>query len=75
MEWNGICSQAATLCRHYKKKRNEMKNNMKISITLGTLFNTNEGIKNVLKFIKNTRICTRRWILGTVGDEEVHEGG
>ena len=47
-------------CRHYKKKRNEMKNNIKISITLRTLFNTNENIKNVLKFIKNTRICTRR---------------
>ena len=47
-------------CRHYKKKRNEMKNNIKISITLRTLFNTNESIKNVLKFIKNTRICTRR---------------
>ena len=62
-------------CRHYKKERNEMKNNMKISITLRTLFNTNESIKNVLKFIKNTRICTRKWILDTVRDEEMHEDG
>ena len=52
-----------------------MKKNMKIPVTIRTLFNTTEGIKNVLNFIKNTRICTRKWILGTVEDEEVHEGG
>ena len=46
---------------------------MKIFITLRTLFNTNENIKNVLKFIKNTRICTKKWILDTVKNEEMHE--
>ena len=48
---------------------------MKISVTICTLFNRSENIKNVLNFIKNTRICTRKWILGTVEDEEVHGGG
>ena len=33
---------------------------MKTSVTLRTLFNTDEDIKNVLNFIKNTRICTRK---------------
>ena len=63
---NEECSETQTsehlllYCRHYLKERKEMKNNMKIFITLRTLFNTNESIKNVLKFIKNTRICTRK---------------
>ena len=33
---------------------------MKISVSLQTLFNTNENIKNVLNFIKNIRICTKK---------------
>ena len=48
---------------------------MKISVTIRTLFNTTKCIKNVLNFIKNTRIFTTKWILGTVEDEEVHEEG
>ena len=47
-------------CRHYINEQRKLKKNMKISVTLRTLFNTNEGIKNVLKFIKNTRICTKK---------------
>ena len=62
-------------CHHFLNEQKEMKKNMKISVTIRTLFNTTETIKNVLNFIKNTRICTRKWILGTVEDEEVHEGG
>ena len=48
---------------------------MKFSITLQTSFNTNKSIKSVLNFMKNTRICTRKWIPGTVENEEVHGGG
>ena len=48
---------------------------MKISVTIRTVFKTTEGIKNVLNFLKSTRIYTRKWILGTVEDEEVHGGG
>ena len=48
---------------------------MKTPLTISTFFDKIEGIKNVLKFIKNTRICTRKWILGTVEDEEMHRGG
>ena len=62
-------------CRHYVNEQNELKNNIKIFVTLRTLFNTDEDIKNVLNFIKNSRICTRKWILGTMEDEEVHIGG
>ena len=64
--YNKECNETQTSkhlllhCRHYKKERNKMKNNIKISISLRTLFNTNENIKNVLNFINNTRICTKR---------------
>ena len=78
---NGDCNEIKTPehlllnRRHFLNEQKEMKKNMKIPVTIYTLFNTSEGIKNVLNFIKNTRICTRKWILGTVEDEEVHEGG
>ena len=78
---NGNCNEIQTPkhllfnCRHFLNEQKEMKKNMKIPVTIRTLFNTTEGIKNVLNFIKNTRICTRKWILGTVEDEEVHRGG
>ena len=48
---------------------------MKLPVTIRTLFNINKGIKNVLNFIKNTHMCTRKWILGTVEDEYMHGGG
>ena len=44
-------------------------------MTIRRLFNITESIKNVLNFIKTTRVCTRKWILGIVEDEEVHGGG
>ena len=46
---------------------------MKISVTIRTSFNTTENIKNVLNFIKNTRIYTKKQILNIVNDEEMHE--
>ena len=60
-------------CRHFLNKRKEMKKNMKISVTIRTLFNTTENIKNVLNFIKNIRICTKKWVLSTVENEEMHK--
>ena len=48
---------------------------MKIFVTIRTLFNRTVNLENVLHFIKDTRICTRKWILGTVEDEEMHGGG
>ena len=62
-------------CRHYVNEQNELKNNMKILVTLRTLFNTDEGIKNVLNFIKNIRICTKKWILDTMKNEKMHIEG
>ena len=59
-------------CCHYVNEQNKLKNNMKISITLRTLFNTDEDIKNVLNFIKNTRICTKKWVLNTMKNEKMH---
>ena len=50
-----------------------MKNNMRIFITIHTLFNTSEDIKNMLNFIKNIRICTKKWILSIMKNEEMHE--
>ena len=60
-------------CRHYFNEQKDLKNDMKISITLRTLFNRNENIKNVLNFIKNTRIYTKKWILDTMKNEKMHE--
>ena len=51
------------------------KKNIKVSMTIHKFFITTKSIKNVLNFIKNIRICTKRWILGIVEDEEMHEGG
>ena len=78
---NRNCNEIQTLeylllnCHHFSNERKETKKNMKIPVMIRMLFNTTKGIKNVLKFIKNTRICTRKWILGIVEDEEVHGGG
>ena len=47
-------------CRHYVNKQNESKNNIKFFVTLRTLFNTDKNIKNVLNFIKNIRIYTKK---------------
>ena len=46
---------------------------MKIFVTIRTLFNTTENIKNVLNFIKNIPICTKKSILNTVKNEEIYE--
>ena len=62
-------------CFYFSNKRKEMKKNMKNSVIMRTLFNTLKDIKNVLIFMKNTRICTWQWILGIVKDKEVHGGG
>ena len=66
---NKDCNQIQTfehllLNCHFLNERKEMEKNMKISVTIYTLFDTSEDIKNVLNFINNTRICMRKWILG-----------
>ena len=61
---NEDCNQIQTFeylllnCRHFLNEQKEMKKNLKISVTIYTLFNINEITKNVLNFIKNIRICT-----------------
>ena len=47
-------------CRHFSNEQKEMKKYIKTSMKIRTLFKTTESIKNVLNFIKNTRIYTRR---------------
>ena len=46
--------------RHFLNERKEIKKNMRISVTIHTLFNTSEDIKNVLNFRKNTFVCTKK---------------
>ena len=46
-----------------------------LPVTLRTLLTTKEGIRNILIFLKNTRIATRRWILGDREEEEEGEVG
>ena len=60
-------------CCHYFNEQKDLKINTKTSITLRTLLNANENIKNVLKFIKNTRICTKKWILDKMKNEEMNK--
>jgi len=78
---NGACREIQTPehllinCRHYFNERQLLIKNMKIPVTLRTLFNTTEGIKNTMEFLKNTKICTRKWNLGTLDDEIEYGGG
>ena len=76
---NENCNETQTFehlllnCHHFSNERKEMKKNMKIFVTIRTLFNTTESIKNVLNFIKNIRICTKKWLLDAVKNEERHK--
>ena len=78
-QYNENCNEIQTFeylhlnCHHFSNERKEMKKNMKTSVTIRTLFNTIENIKNVSNFIKNIRICTKKWILNTVKNEKMHE--
>ena len=45
-----------------------------LPVTLRTLLTTKEGIRNTLIFLKNTRIATRKWILGDREEGEEGEG-
>ena len=47
-------------CHHYFDEQKQLKNNMKISVSLRTLFNTSESIKNVLNLIKSIRNYTKK---------------
>jgi hypothetical protein len=40
------------------------------NITLTTLSSTNEEIKNLIKFLIETELATRKWIIRDVEDEE-----
>ena len=55
-----IFKHSLLYCRYYVNEKNKFKSNMKTSVTLRTLFNTDENIKTVLDFIKNIRICTKK---------------
>ena len=67
-------------CSLYKEEQKQLKQQMSESkrerkmrqVTLQQLFNTNRGIECTLKYLKETRIATRRWILGEI--EERQEG-
>ena len=47
-------------CYHYFNAQKQLKKNIKISVSLRTLFKTNENLKIVLNFIKNIRIFTKK---------------
>ena len=58
-------------CQHFKEKQQTLKQSLeKGQVNLRILLNTVKGIKNTLIFLKNTRIATRKWILG---DSEIDE--
>jgi hypothetical protein len=49
---------------------NEMKPQ---TTTLKTLFGTKKGIENLGKFLIDTEIATRKWILGDTEEDEENE--
>jgi hypothetical protein len=58
-------------CHHLKDERLKMINQMKPqTTTLKTLFGTKKGIENLAKFLIDTEIATRRWILGDSEENE-----
>jgi hypothetical protein len=60
-------------CHHFKNERSNLINQIKPqTTTLKTLFGTKKGIENLAKFLIDTEIATRRWILGD-SDENEHE--
>ena len=55
-------------CRNYKSERRKMIDEMGASQpTMATLLHTKKGISLTLKFIEETRIGTRDWLLGGEG--------
>ena len=74
---NGDCNEIQTSkhllinCRHFRDVQSQLIKKMKPqATTLRTLFNINEGIKNLAEFLKFTRIETRKWILSQLDEEE-----
>jgi hypothetical protein len=58
-------------CQHFMIERSKMINQMKPqTTTLKTLFGTNKGIENLGKFLIDTEIATRKWILGDSEENE-----
>ena len=52
-----------------------MKQNVDTTINLNILFNTKIGSDILVKFIVETKIATRKWILSKLEDEIVETGG
>ena len=60
-------------CYHYFNEQKQLEKNIKISISLRTLIDINENIKNVFNVIKHIRICRKKWILDIMKNEKMHE--
>ncbi len=62
-------------CRHTQNERSQLIKKMKPqTITLHTLFGTNEGLKNLAEFLKITKIATRKWLLGQLNEDDEGDG-
>ncbi len=58
-------------CRHFTHERSIMINQMKSqTTTLKTLFETKKNIENLRKFLIDTEIATRKWILEDTKENE-----
>ncbi len=61
-------------CRHFTNQRSIMINEMKSqTTTLKTLFGTKKDIENLGKFLIDTEIATRKWILEDTEEEKENE--
>ena len=54
---------------NYEKEIKQLKKTINSNVTMKYLFNTKNGLTNLAKFLKITKIATRRWLLGDEKDQ------
>ena len=62
-----------TACQFFKEEQKAVKDQLKkanLPLTAKSLFSTNEGIKATLAFLKETKVATRKWLLGEENSED-----
>ena len=63
-----------TRCVNYAREIEEMKKQLPIT-NMTVLFDTKKGLDILIKYLKSTKIGTRKWILGLTGEEIEDTGG
>ena len=56
-------------CQNYDKEIKQLKKALNSTINMEILFNTKNGLVNLIKYLKITKIATRQWLLGETDDQ------